>query len=112
MGDVQYPHILHDIPYGTEHIPDVQKMYTSSKPNCLIAREDKLVKLVLFVIQDFNLNFDTWFAIIGQKSTELWVQEDRITEQPETRTFDLYFIVNNNRWCAMDNFNKIRLKMK
>ena len=48
-----------------------QKKYTSLKLNCLVAGEDKLVKLALFVIQDFNLNSDTSFVKIRQKLTKL-----------------------------------------
>ena len=43
---------------------------------------DSSVKLVLFVRQGFSLNFDTSFVKIGKKMNELWVQEDRIREQP------------------------------
>ena len=42
----------------------------------LVAGEDSLVKLVLFVRQVFNLNFDTSFVKIGQKFTELRVQHN------------------------------------
>ena len=52
--------------------------------------------LALLVRKDFDLNFDTSFDKIGQELTELWVQEDRITEQAETRAFGLYFIFYNN----------------
>ena len=68
-------------------VPDVPKKYTSLKSNCLVAGDDSLIKLVLLVMQDINLNFDTSFVKIGQKLTELRVQERRIREQPEPEQF-------------------------
>ena len=47
-----------------------QKKYRSLKSICLFAGEDSLVKLALFIIQDFKLNFDTSFVKIRQKLTE------------------------------------------
>ena len=32
-----------------------------------------------------NLDFDSYFVKIGQKFTELWLSENRITERAETR---------------------------
>ena len=61
------------------------KKSTNLKSNCLVAGQNKLMKLMLFVRQDFNLNFDTSFVNMGQKLTELLVQEERITEQTETK---------------------------
>ena len=53
------------------YIPGVPKKYTSLKSKIFVLITDQSVKLVSFVRQVLNLDFDIWFVKIGQKLTEL-----------------------------------------